>query len=46
MQINIFATAGSPNKHKKEAIVKKKSKGNDERRIFMSPRVQTPINRR
>jgi hypothetical protein len=45
MQINIFATNGSPTHSKKETKVKNKRKENDERKIFMSPRAQSPINR-
>ena len=47
MQINIFPTGGSPTTwQKKEFFKKDKAKGNDERRIFMSPRAQSPINSR
>lgn len=47
MQINIFATGGSPTTwQKKEFFNKDKAKGNDERRIFMSPRAQSTINSR
>ena len=47
MQINIFATGGSPTtQQKKEFFKKNNGKGNDERRIFMSPRAQSPINSR
>jgi hypothetical protein len=45
MQINIFATGGSTFHNKKETKVKNKLKENDKRRIFMSPRAQSPINR-